>query len=122
VIILDRLLPDSCWKTHEEQIAMIDELREKTFINYQFPHFKYALAANLLNGLVEDDNKAFWVDHHINRAETRTLEGLPISHTGNSKNTTLTVGNYRPTTGPFFPYMEQVANEFRFRLVGIAPI
>ena len=72
-LVTNDLLPDSREKTHEEQKKMIQEIRDRAFLPYEVPPFKYALAANLLNTAAEGD-RSLWLNRNDIEGRTRVQE------------------------------------------------
>ena len=71
-VLMSDILPNSMNQHMWDQNKMIATLRKKSFLNYQIPSFKYALAANLLK--IRADGKGLWLKSGGRRRLTRVEE------------------------------------------------
>jgi hypothetical protein len=106
-VIISGILPESLRKTLYEQRRMIEKLRDKSFVNYEMPRFKYALAANLLK--IQVDKEGLWLNPVTPRRLTRVQEEFYNrspnkmwgTHCSLNVGSTIVSGGYRVTQTTF---------------------
>jgi hypothetical protein len=88
-VIVSDILPGSLRQTLHIQQKMIQELRNKSFINYEIPRFKYALAINLLK--IQVDGVGPWA-RKLTRVQEEFVRQYPDQTWGGTL-CSLTVGS-----------------------------
>jgi hypothetical protein len=78
--IISDLLPESLNQTSYKQTEMIVKIRKKSFVNYEVPRFKYALAASLFKKQL--DGTGLWITSQKDRGFTRVQETMITSDSG----------------------------------------
>lgn len=74
ILITNDLLPGSQAKNYKTQIEMIADLKNKAFLSYEIPNYKYALAANLLEIAAKNGCEGLWLQPHETEGRTRVRE------------------------------------------------